>query len=41
MNPITITLHTQGGEMPVYEAIADSPNGCAVIVVQEAFEMTT
>jgi carboxymethylenebutenolidase len=37
MNSTTITLHTEGGEMPVYEVLPDTPNGCAVIVVQEAF----
>lgn len=37
MTTTTITLDVRGTAMPVYEASPDSPNGAAVVVIQEAF----
>jgi carboxymethylenebutenolidase len=37
METRTVTLETDDGPMDLYEAIPDSPNGAAVVVIQEAF----
>ena len=37
METRTITLSTADGDMDLYEAVPDAPNGAAVIVIQEAF----